>query len=193
MMAMPFLAGAQVTPAQTSCAIPANPTTASDWTPTVTCLMQRIFAIEARLAKMETQLGVGNAGVLPSIGAPTPALYPANPTSGSIPPNYGVPTPVGPYVGGSGSAGVGTAMVSPSMVTTVQNFLKAEGSFVYPTATGFFGPITREALKQFQEKQGLPASGEIDAATLNKMKMLAPTIAPGMSSQMQMITIPSVR
>lgn len=193
LVAMPFLAGAQATPVQASCPMPANPTTASDWTSTVTCLMQRISTLEARLAKIEAQPGVGNAGVLPSIGAPTPTLYPANPTGGSISPNYGVPTPGGAYVGENGSGSVGSASISPSGITIIQTFLKAEGLFTYPTATGFFGPITREALKQFQEKQGLPVSGQIDAATLNKMKTLAPTIAPGMATQIQQLTIPSTR
>lgn len=190
MVAMPFLAGAQVSPAQTSCAMPANPATASDWTSTIACLMQRVSAIEARLARIETQLGGGYTIISEP---PTPVPQPANPTGGTIPPNYGVPTPVGPYVEASGSASAGSTSVSPSGITVIQNFLKAEGSFTYPMATGFFGPITREALKQFQERQGLPMSGQIDAATLNKMKMLAPSIAPGMSSQMQMITVPSVR
>lgn len=42
---------------------------------------------------------------------------------------------------------------------TIQNFLKEEGSFSYPTATGYYGPITKEAVKQFQIKQGLTATG----------------------------------
>ena len=73
---------------------------------------------------------------------------------------------------------------------TIQSFLKEEGSFTYPIATGFYGTITKEAVRKFQVKQGLTATGLVDKATLEKMKSLAPTIAPSASSSMQGVSIP---
>ena len=75
-------------------------------------------------------------------------------------------------------------------VKMIQDFLKKEGSFTYPIATGYYGPITKEAVKQFQIKQGLTATGLIDKTTLQKMQTLAPTVAPSMSTYMQQVQTP---
>jgi len=75
-------------------------------------------------------------------------------------------------------------------VKVIQSFLKEEGSFIYPTATGYYGPITKEAVKQFQIKQGLTATGLIDKTTLQKMQTLAPAVAPSMSTYMQQVQVP---
>ena len=75
-------------------------------------------------------------------------------------------------------------------VKIIQDFLKKEGSFTYPTATGYYGPITKEAVKQFQIKRGLTATGLIDKTTLQKMQTLAPAVAPSMSTYMQQVQTP---
>ena len=83
-----------------------------------------------------------------------------------------------------------TMCASVQETKTIQSFLKEEGSFTYPIATGFYGTITKEAVRKFQVKQGLTATGLVDKATLEKMKSLAPTIAPSASSSMQGVSIP---
>jgi len=82
-------------------------------------------------------------------------------------------------------------VTSTDGIKTIQSFLKAEGSFTYPTATGFYGTVTKEAVKQFQTKQSIPVTGKIDTQTLNKMKALAPSIAPSATLQIQKLTVPS--
>lgn len=128
-------------------------------------LTTKVKQLEARISMLEAKFGNNTSGV---------------PTAGG-------------YSGGSTNGSGGVTQVAPVDITTVQNFLKAEGSFTYPTATGYFGPITKEALKQFQGKQGIPTSGQIDSTTLEKMKALAPSIAPSMSTQIQKIEIQSAR
>ena len=53
-----------------------------------------------------------------------------------------------------------------SDVKTVQELLASDAS-IYPQglATGFFGPMTKEALKRFQAKNGLEVTGEINVET----------------------------
>ncbi len=71
----------------------------------------------------------------------------------------------------------------------IQDFLKAEGSFTYPSVTGYYGPITTQAVKAFQEKEGLDATGEVDDSTLQRMQQLAPSVAPSASSALQQIQV----
>jgi hypothetical protein len=51
-------------------------------------------------------------------------------------------------------------------IKTVQELLAKDKS-VYPQglATGYFGQMTKEALKRFQAKNGLPVTGELDTKT----------------------------
>lgn len=44
-------------------------------------------------------------------------------------------------------------------VQQVQEFLKEKGFFDYSTATGYFGPITQEAIQAFQASEGIVSSG----------------------------------
>lgn len=57
------------------------------------------------------------------------------------------------------AAGVGT---KGNEVTVLQNFLKAQGSNIYPEGlvTGYFGPLTLKAVQKFQEKYGIAVSGD---------------------------------
>jgi hypothetical protein len=80
-----------------------------------------------------------------------------------------------------------TIQVSPTETKAIQGFLREEGSFNYPTATGNYGSITKDAVRKFQTKQGLPATGIIDQATLEKMKALAPSVAPSASASLQQV------
>ena len=71
--------------------------------------------------------------------------------------------------GVSASTGDGGAITQPlnqgssgDQVTALQNFLKSQGSSVYPEGlvTGYFGPLTREAVERFQEKHGIANEGD---------------------------------
>ena len=60
--------------------------------------------------------------------------------------------------------------VSGNEVKEVQKFLK-QFSEIYPEGlvTGYYGPLTEKAVKKFQTKEGLPATGKIDDTTRNKI------------------------
>jgi peptidoglycan hydrolase-like protein with peptidoglycan-binding domain len=61
----------------------------------------------------------------------------------------------------------GTAM-SPQMIRQVQQKLNQEG-FDAGSVDGVWGPETKEALKNFQKKQGLPETGNLDKETLSAL------------------------
>jgi len=55
-------------------------------------------------------------------------------------------------------------------VNAVQNLLQCLGYFPETTATTFFfGPITLDSVKKFQQNHGLPVTGVVDAATLAEL------------------------
>lgn len=67
------------------------------------------------------------------------------------------------------AAGNGAAITQPlrqglsgDQVTALQNFLKSQGSDVYPEGlvTGYFGSLTRGAVERFQEKYGIAGPGD---------------------------------
>jgi peptidoglycan endopeptidase LytF len=55
--------------------------------------------------------------------------------------------------------------MSGTSVATLQTNLKTLGMFTYRTATGYYGPITAEAVQKFQLAYGLAATGTADAIT----------------------------
>ncbi|XKT74232.1 MAG: peptidoglycan-binding protein [Patescibacteria group bacterium UBA2163] len=44
-------------------------------------------------------------------------------------------------------------------VQALQEFLKKEGDYTYPEVTGYFGPVTQEAVQKFQARTGIVSSG----------------------------------
>lgn len=153
---------------KTNCPMPTNPTTA-DWTSTVTCLQSRVNTLESRLEALESRT------------TPIPVAIPTTPIATSTTPTPITVTPpvtVTPIVPG------------PTETKAIQNFLKEEGSFTYPTVTGYYGTVTKEAVKKFQTKEGLTVTGLVDKDTLDKMKTLAPTVAPTASASVQQIATP---
>lgn len=69
---------------------------------------------------------------------------------------------------------------SPEVVKQVQQKLSAEGQKV--TADGKMGPQTQAALKEYQQKNGLQASGQIDQETLAKLGIESGSSATGGTS-----------
>ncbi|SFT07201.1 C40 family peptidase [Paenibacillus sp. BC26] len=71
---------------------------------------------------------------------------------------------------------------SSGVVTTLQTDLKKLGYFNYPTATGYYGTVTRDAVIAFQSSYGLIADGITGPLTLDavsrailKQKLIADT------------------
>src|SRR3989344_4416755 len=44
-------------------------------------------------------------------------------------------------------------------VTKLQTFLKAQGDYTYPEITGYFGPVTQQAVQKFQARTNIVRSG----------------------------------
>ncbi|MED3716473.1 peptidoglycan-binding protein [Geobacillus thermodenitrificans] len=65
--------------------------------------------------------------------------------------------------------------MSSSKVKELQQLLKEKGFFSYPQATGYFGPITEEAVRAFQKAANLPVTGVVDDATYAKLRAFVPT------------------
>ncbi|MGG2971689.1 peptidoglycan-binding protein [Geobacillus stearothermophilus] len=66
--------------------------------------------------------------------------------------------------------------MSSLKIKELQQLLKEKGFFTYPQATGYFGPITEEAVKAFQRAVNLPATGVIDDATYEKLRTFTPSV-----------------
>jgi len=65
-------------------------------------------------------------------------------------------------------------MNSPE-VKELQDLLKAKGFFTYRTSTGYFGPITEKAVREFQAAARLTPTGIVDKTTYNKLKGIQPS------------------
>ena len=58
-----------------------------------------------------------------------------------------------------------TAGTTSAGVSALQQNLKTLGYFTYPTLTGYYGPITTQAVKDYQTAYGLAVTGTADAST----------------------------
>ena len=54
-------------------------------------------------------------------------------------------------------------------VKELQDVLKAKGYFTYHTSTGYYGPITKDAVSRFQQAVGLNVTGVATTDTLQKL------------------------
>ncbi|WP_026691557.1 peptidoglycan-binding protein [Alteribacter aurantiacus] len=54
-------------------------------------------------------------------------------------------------------------------VTELQDWLRSEGHFTFHTSTGYFGSITRQAVRDFQRDAGISADGIAGPQTFNAM------------------------
>lgn len=56
-----------------------------------------------------------------------------------------------------------------SEVRQLQQTLRVFGDFTYPYATGYYGPITRDAVVSYQKKKGLTQTGTVNLETRRKL------------------------
>jgi peptidoglycan hydrolase-like protein with peptidoglycan-binding domain len=69
-------------------------------------------------------------------------------------------------------------VISKDNLKLVQERLKAEGVYAGPV-DGELNAQTEAALRQYQQKQGLPASGAADEATIRELQIRLPTSPQG--------------
>ena len=56
-------------------------------------------------------------------------------------------------------------------VRKIQELLASDPElYLYGVATGYFGPMTKDAVKKFQKKAGLPETGVVDSETRKLME-----------------------
>lgn len=70
--------------------------------------------------------------------------------------------------GSQASGNMSSAQGNPTLVRSVQQALKQKGYDV-GTIDGQIGPTTESALRNFQQQQGLPQSGNLDQPTLSAL------------------------
>ncbi len=165
-----------------NCQMPVNPIGA-DWTPTVNCMMQRIVVLENHQnSSTNCQMPVNPIGAdwTPTMTCMMDRIIALE--NGKTPGEIIMPSK--PVITCGDSTGCGI-IISPTEVKAIQSFLKKEGSFTYPTATGYYGSGTKESVKKYQKNNGLSVTGKIDDATLEKIKSQVTQIAPTLSTQIQ--------
>jgi len=73
---------------------------------------------------------------------------------------------------------VGQKAPTPDRIKEIQSALQREGAY-QGTPTGKWDDATVEAMKNYQDKNGLNATGKIDAPTLNKLGLGSETAGKG--------------
>ena len=117
-------------------------------------------ATKSAVTAYQSRSGLSTTGTVDeataaALGLTTPAPAPAAATTSGL------------TVGAQGAA-----------VKALQTALMATGVFVPGGADGVFGPATKTAVSNFQRWNGLPVTGEVDAATSAKLKLGSTPSAP---------------
>jgi rare lipoprotein A len=71
--------------------------------------------------------------------------------------------------------------LTPDEIKQAQEGLKTEG-FHPGSIDGRLGPRTRQAVRAYQAREGLPQTGVLDAATFNRLAPRAPCVQEGLAS-----------
>jgi rare lipoprotein A len=71
--------------------------------------------------------------------------------------------------------------LSPDEIKQAQESLKTEG-FRLGSIDGRLGPRTRQAIRAYQAREGLPQTGVLDAATFSRLAPRAPCVQEGVAS-----------
>lgn len=180
----PGISFAQVmTTSNQACSFPISPTSASDWTPSINCIYKLFLTLQDKVTQLEARIAKLESGTTPT---PTPIPTPQPTATGCTCPVETGACVCPPTATGSGATtGTVSKGESGTSVRVIQELLKAEGSFTYPTATGYFGTVTQDAVKAFQSKNGLQASGVVDQSTLQKMEASAAKVAPSLQQNIK--------
>ncbi len=109
-------------------------------------------------------------------GATTPQPAATGATQSSMPQAGAAATqPLGsssqynkPYMANSSPSGTAAARVTRSEVRQVEQKLRGEGLY-HGRIDGLMGPETSQALRRYQQKNGLPATARLDQDTLNRL------------------------
>ena len=72
----------------------------------------------------------------------------------------------------------GQTAPTPDRIREIQTALQKDGSYE-GEPTGKWDDATTEAMKKYQDKNGIPSTGKIDALTLNKLGLGADTAGKG--------------
>ena len=72
----------------------------------------------------------------------------------------------------------GQAAPAPDRIKEIQSALQKDGSYE-GEPTGKWDAATTDAMKKYQDKNGFPATGKIDAASLNKLGLGSDTAGKG--------------
>lgn len=193
---MPSFASASQFPTIAGCTITGIPYTPktndqsmNDLGALIVCLAGKISSLQNTVAKLE-----GRIATLEGIKTGDSAQMPSPDTNYPVPAGQGGTLPAGMCkrdnnnwicTGEKGD----DIHITTDQVKVIQGFLKAEGSFTFPSQTGYYGNYTKQAVKNFQTKNSLPVSGIINQATLNKMEILAPQISPSLQTSIHQIII----
>jgi 3D (Asp-Asp-Asp) domain-containing protein len=85
-------------------------------------------------------------------------------------------TSIGLLFPSTGEAALGDQTLSKGMshndIVELQEYLLAKGEFPYHTATGYYGSITKEAVREFQQEKNLKVDGIAGPQTNSKIKVL---------------------
>lgn len=68
--------------------------------------------------------------------------------------------------------------MSHNDVKQLQDLLKSKGYFTYSTSTGYFGPMTKEAVMRFQREANLTADGIVGPMTFQALNITTSTKTP---------------
>jgi peptidoglycan hydrolase-like protein with peptidoglycan-binding domain len=118
-------------------------------------------------------LGIGGAGIgfagnmsqnAPNAGAP-PQNMPATQGTSQYNQNAGANMQAAPGAAQNEQAGM---RLSSSEIKQAQQQLRDQGLY-HGAIDGVFGPETKQALGQFQQKNGLPETATLDQQTMNKL------------------------
>ena len=117
----------------------------------------------AALAQSQTQ----NPAPSPAPQSSTTAAPPSSSNSGQNSLNNSSSSEQG--MSGQNENTTGTAEKSPQDVQKVQQALNQNGEHV--KVDGVWGPKTSQALRDYQQKNGLQASGQLDDQTMQKLNV----------------------
>lgn len=114
-------------------------------------------------AAVALAVGLGMAGIAQAQMNPPPGAQ-THPMSQTPSGNYGT----APQTPETNSQMQQQVNVSPSQIQEAQQQLKAQGLY-HGAIDGKMGPETQNAISQFQRKQGLPATAQLDQQTMSRL------------------------